>query len=66
MAKPKRAPRVVDNLEAEALLLLHQARDGKKLTKPFTVEHGLAVQTFYRKLIDTGAIRGLVLEGNHP
>lgn len=54
------------NLEAEGLLLLHQAREGKKLSRPFTIEHGLAVQAFYKKLLDTGSLRGLCLEGNHP
>lgn len=57
---------VPDNLEGEALMLLHQARDGKKLSKPFTIEHGLAIQTFYRKLNDRDLVRGLCLEGNHP
>lgn len=53
-------------LEAEALRLLQEARAGKKIRKTFTIQHGLAIQDFYRKLLDTANLRGLCLEGNHP
>ena len=53
-------------MEADALRLLHEARQGRKIGRAFTVQHGLALQDFYRKQIDTANLRGLCLEGNHP
>ena len=52
------------DLEAEALRRVHEARQGKKIS--LTGPQAIALQDFYRKLIDTANLRGLCLEGNHP
>lgn len=51
-------------IEAEALRLCYEAREGRRVE--FTGAHAVALQDFYRKLLDTGNLRGLCLEGNHP
>lgn len=53
-------------LESEALRMLQEARAGKKIRKTFTLQHGLSLQDYYRRQIDTANLRGLCLDGNHP
>lgn len=55
-----------DDLEGEALRLLYEHEQGRKVARQFTIAHGLALRKFYQRLLDEKAKCGLVLEGNHP
>jgi len=56
--------RTQDDLEGEALRRCDAARKGRKIT--LTGPQAVALQDFYKRLLDTKSKCGLVLEGNHP